>query len=153
MDKYEFFSISCEIGSILVYTNSGICEQISFTEEFIPESDENIFTIQIREYLNGERKILDFSVKYSSGPIFTKIWNYLRENVSYGRIVTYSELAKACNTNPRVVGYAMASNPLPLYIPCHRVVGSKGIGGYSGKEHNIDGIKWKKYFLTLEGSL
>lgn len=153
MDKYEIFSIRCEIGSILVYTNSEICEKISFTEESIPESGDNIFTKQIREYLNRERKILDFPVKYSSGPVFTRIWNYLRGNVSYGRIVTYSEIAKACKTNPRVVGYAMASNPLPLYIPCHRVVGSKGIGGYSGKEHNIDGIKWKKYFLTLEGSL
>ncbi len=153
MDKYEIFSIKCEIGSILVYTNSEICEKISFTEEFIPESSENIFTKQIREYLNGERKILDFPVKYSSGPVFTRIWSYLREDVSYGRIVTYSELAKACQTNPRVVGYAMASNPLPLYIPCHRVVGSEGIGGYSGKEYSIDGIKWKKYFLTLEGSL
>ncbi|ANE42372.1 cysteine methyltransferase [Fervidobacterium ngatamarikiense] len=121
-------------------------------EEVLPEYGDNIFTRQIKEYLSGERKVLDFPVKYSTGVVFEKIWSYLKENVTYGKIITYGELAKICGTNARVVGYAMASNPLPLYIPCHRVVAKNSIGGFTAR-NGKSMIKWKEYLLKLEGSL
>lgn len=151
MERYEISVVKCEIGSILIYTSSNVCHKIEFTDEPLPNMSDNIFVRQINEYLDGKRKILDFPVIYSSGHVFTKVWNYLRENVKYGTIITYGDLATACGINPRIVGYAMASNPLPIYIPCHRVVSKDGIGGFSGGKKVLDSIKWKNYLLNLEG--
>lgn len=150
MERYQISVVKCEIGSILIYTTSNVCHRIEFSDEILSNTTNNIFVQQINEYLEGKRQILDFPVSYFSGLVFTKIWNYLRENVKYGTIIKYGELAKACGTNPRIVGYAMASNPLPLYIPCHRVVSKNGIGGFSGGKIE-NSIKWKKYLLSLEG--
>lgn len=152
MGNFEISVVRAEIGSILIYTINDVCEQIQLTDEFLPEQGDNTFTKQIKEYLSGYRKILDFPAKYSSGPVFEKIWSYLKENVGYGKIITYGDLAKACKTSPKVVGYAMTSNPLPLYIPCHRVVGKNSIGGFTTKDGKSM-ITWKKYLLELEGSL
>ncbi|WP_448375344.1 methylated-DNA--[protein]-cysteine S-methyltransferase [Fervidobacterium sp.] len=155
MEKQEISVVNCEIGSILIYTRNDICERIVLTNYFHEESEDNVFTLQIKEYLNGIRQELDFPVMYKTGTMFERIWKYLKENVSYGKIITYGELGKLCNTNPRVVGHAMASNPLPLYIPCHRVVAKNSIGGFSaGNNRDINtSITWKKYLLNLEGSL
>ncbi|AFG35240.1 O-6-methylguanine DNA methyltransferase [Fervidobacterium pennivorans DSM 9078] len=152
MEKFEISVVRAEIGSILIFTRNDVCEQIQLTEDILPEYGNNIFTRQINEYLCGERKVLDFPVRYSTGPVFEKIWSYLKENVTYGKIITYGELAKICGTSARVVGYAMASNPLPLYIPCHRVVGKDSIGGFTAR-NGKSMIKWKEYLLKLEGSL
>ncbi|MGQ9855164.1 MAG: methylated-DNA--[protein]-cysteine S-methyltransferase [Fervidobacterium sp.] len=149
MQKFDLSIVSCEIGSVLIFTKNGICEKIELSNDFYAPSGENIFTAQISEYLSGKRRELDFPVRYSSGPVFEKIWESLKENVPYGKIITYGELAKICNVNPRVVGYAMAMNRLPLYIPCHRVVGKNSLGGFNGK----NGLKWKEYLLRLEGSI
>jgi methylated-DNA-[protein]-cysteine S-methyltransferase len=51
--------------------------------------------------------------------------------VSYGTTRTYGEIAENVGTAPRVVGQAMARNPTPLVIPCHRIVAAHGIGGFS----------------------
>ncbi|MGC8955147.1 MAG: methylated-DNA--[protein]-cysteine S-methyltransferase, partial [Fervidobacterium sp.] len=91
MNNSEFFVVNCEIGSILVYANSGMCEKITFTEERLPETGENIFTKQLKEYLEGKRTLLDFPVKCSSGSTFMRIWEYLRKNVEYGKIITYKQ--------------------------------------------------------------
>jgi len=154
MEKWKISVVNCEIGSILIYTRNDICERIVLTNHFHEESEDNVFTIQIREYLNGIRQEFDFPVKYKTGTTFERIWECLKEKVSYGKIITYGELGKLCNTNSRVVGYAMASNPLPLYIPCHRVVGKNSLGGFSagGNDRGVSLI-WKKYLLGLEGSI
>jgi methylated-DNA-[protein]-cysteine S-methyltransferase len=53
------------------------------------------------------------------------------QGVPYGSTSTYGEIARQVKTSPRVVGRAMANNPTPLIIPCHRIVAAKGIGGFS----------------------
>jgi methylated-DNA-[protein]-cysteine S-methyltransferase len=58
--------------------------------------------------------------------------------------MTYGEIARLAGTGPRVVGQAMARNPTPLVIPCHRVVAAKGIGGFSPS------IEIKEALLALE---
>ncbi len=68
--------------------------------------------------------------------------------VPFGKLVTYGELAERVDVphGARAVGGAVGSNPLPIFIPCHRVVASaRGLGGYSG------GLAWKERLLTLEG--
>ncbi len=76
-----------------------------------------------------------------------RVYIVLREIAPFGSVVTYSDLAKATGTHPRFVGYAMRMNPLPLIVPCHRVVGKRGLGGFSS------GVDIKEALLRFEGCL
>ena len=72
--------------------------------------------------------------------------------IPYGETRTYGEIAKILKTSPRAVGNACRNNPLPIIIPCHRVVAANGIGGYDGEtEGKILDIKYQ--LLHLEGVL
>jgi methylated-DNA-[protein]-cysteine S-methyltransferase len=64
------------------------------------------------------------------GALFARICREVR-SIPYGETATYGEVASRVGTGPRVVGQAMARNPVPLIIPCHRVVSRSGPGGYS----------------------
>lgn len=78
-----------------------------------------------------------------------RIWELLRE-IPYGSAVTYGELARRYgerwgHTSPRAVGGAVRRNPLPVFLPCHRVVGADGsLTGFAG------GLAWKAWLLGLE---
>ena len=61
---------------------------------------------------------------------YSQIYRAVKE-VPYGSTMTYGGIARQVGTSPRVVGQAMANNPTPLVIPCHRIVAQGGIGGFS----------------------
>ncbi len=75
----------------------------------------------------------------------------LLESVPYGQVVTYGELAKRSGSTipARGIGSIMGSNPIPIIVPCHRVVAGNGLGGFSGG----DGLESKQALLALEGQL
>lgn len=66
-------------------------------------------------------------------------------NIPSGETCTYGELADILKTAPRALGQALGANPLPILVPCHRVVAARGLGGFSC------GVEWKKRLLELEG--
>lgn len=107
----------------------------------------NIATEQLGEYFSGKRR--SFDIPFDLRPVhgFKKnILNHL-QNVSYGYRVTYSELAYAAG-NPaavRAVGSACSTNPIPILIPCHRVIKSGGIVG-----NYVGGTKAKEFLLGIE---
>ena len=74
-----------------------------------------------------------------------QIYKFLKEFVTFGRVITYGEIAKRFNTSPRFIGYCMKINPFPVIIPCHRVLSRNGLGGYSA------GLEIKKKLLRHEG--
>ena len=78
----------------------------------------------------------------------------LYETVPYGRSVTYGELAdrSGARVPARAIGGIMGSNPLPIVVPCHRVLAHDGLGGYSGGGQ-LDGLAVKRWLLTMEGVL
>ena len=82
-----------------------------------------------------------------SGTVFQrKVWEHIL-SIPYGKTLHYGDLARALNTSPRAVGGACARNPIPLLIPCHRVVGKTGaLTGYSGG----GGLRTKQVLLSLE---
>ncbi|QTA37380.1 methylated-DNA--[protein]-cysteine S-methyltransferase [Thermosipho ferrireducens] len=135
--------VTTKIGSIVIAIVDGKAVAINFVNKKLEERNAGDFTEQVKEYFSGERKVLDFPVNIKGGLIFRKIWETVRK-IPYGEIMTYGEVAKQLNINPRVVGFAMAKNPLPLYIPCHRIVGKNELGGFT------PGISWKKFLLSLE---
>jgi methylated-DNA-[protein]-cysteine S-methyltransferase len=75
----------------------------------------------------------------------------LYETVPFGQVVTYGQLGERSRSGvpARAIGKIMGSNPVPVIVPCHRVVAGNGIGGYSGGS----GIEIKRWLLTLEGAL
>ena len=78
----------------------------------------------------------------------SRVLKVLRDITGCGETITYGELAMRAGTgSPRAVGQAMRRNPIPIVIPCHRVVARNGIGGYSV------GLHWKKFLLKLERSI
>lgn len=91
--------------------------------------------------------LVDVPVALAGPPFFVKAWAALRE-VRRGEVCSYAQLAGAAGSPraTRAIGQAMASNPLPLVVPCHRVLAGHGqLGGYTG------GTQRKRALLSLEG--
>ena len=109
---------------------------------------------QLREYFAGQRR--DFMLPLdlpSTEPVSEAVLQALR-TVRYGETITYAELAKLSGTGvpARAIGEIMAANPVPIIIPCHRVVASDGLGGYSGGEPGRH-LETKRWLLENEGAL
>src|SRR5262245_26775619 len=104
---------------------------------------------QLAEYAAGEREVFDLVLDWEGvEPGHRRVLETLVEMAPYGTTVTYGDLAaRAGGIDPRDVGVMMATNPLPLVVPCHRVVASDGLGGYGG------GLDLKRRLLELEGVL
>ncbi len=101
---------------------------------------------QLRAYFAGELETFDLALAPDGTPFQQAVWNRLRE-IPYGETISYGELARRVG-NPnasRAVGLANGSNPIPIVIPCHRVIGSNGkLTGYGG------GLPIKEKLLALE---
>jgi len=98
---------------------------------------------KLSRYFKG--KPVDFSefkVRYPSLFAERVLENVRR--IQYGKVLTYSELARNLSTSPRAVGVALKNNPALVVVPCHRVVSKGGIGGYS------EGVEIKRELLKLE---
>ncbi len=103
---------------------------------------------QINQYFAGQRKQFQIPLDYQCGE-FQKSACEQMDQIAYGETLTYGELAKLLNTSAQAVGNACGGNPFPLIIPCHRVLGSKGLGGYSGN----GGIETKLELLKHEATI
>jgi methylated-DNA-[protein]-cysteine S-methyltransferase len=104
-------------------------------------------TAQLTEYFAGERRRFDLELDLGPGTAFElSVWNELRR-IPYGETVSYMQLAEAVGRPDRVraVGGVVGRTPIPIVIPCHRVIGSDGtLTGYGG------GLDRKEALLTLE---
>ena len=118
---------------------------------FKPEFIENPAALraerqQIQEYLAGRRKEFDLTLDIHHAPFSTKVLQAVAA-VQYGQTATYGSIARAVESPraSRAVGRANATNPLPIVIGCHRIIGSDGsLTGYGG------GIELKKTLLRME---
>lgn len=102
--------------------------------------------VQLVEYFNGERKEFDLPLNPSGTDFQQTVWSELL-NIPYGEVRFYKDIASAIGkpNSIRAVGSANNKNPIPIIIPCHRVVGvNNDLVGYSG------GIAIKKYLLEIE---
>lgn len=104
---------------------------------------------QIREYFGGRRKDFDLPLDLHGTPNQQMVWQGLLE-IPFGKTLSYGELAGHIGSprGARAVGTACGRNPVPVIVPCHRVIGSTGgLHGYGG------GLWRKKLLLELEGAL
>ena len=99
----------------------------------------------LHEYFDGHRLDFDLPLAPAGTPYRQRVWDALRR-IPPASTRSYADIARAVGGSPRAVGGANAANPIPILIPCHRVVAVNGIGGYSGG----DGLNTKRYLLALE---
>lgn len=145
--KYQFENISL----YLVATETHLIN-IQFTQpqKALLQTTEllSMATIQLDEYFQGKRTTFSLPFKLTGTPFQLAVWKEL-QNIPYGKTTSYKEIAQKINKPKacRAVGMANNKNPLPIIIPCHRVIGSNGkLIGYAG------GLKLKNYLLELEQS-
>ena len=100
---------------------------------------------QLQAYFDGELTQFNLPLAPYGSPYRQRIWQALRD-IPYGQTASYAAIALRAGGSARSVGGANGANPIPILIPCHRVVGTSGAGGYSGG----DGIETKTWLLTLE---
>ena len=102
----------------------------------------------IAEYFKHPQ-IIQTHYLYKGTPFQEKIWQAIA-NIPLGKTVTYGDLAKRYHTSARAIGMACRANPLPIVIPCHRVVGKGHLGGFAGDTAGKL-IKIKQWLLAHEG--
>ena len=101
---------------------------------------------QLDEYFAGSRRIFDLPLRLRGTGFQTEVWEALQQ-IPYGEVLSYGRLAGAIGRPQaqRAVGMACNRNPVPIVVPCHRVLGSSGhLTGYAG------GLGIKAYLLDLE---
>ena len=104
---------------------------------------------QIQAYCQHSKRSFKVKLRLQGTAFQQSVWHELQK-IPFGQVKTYGELARQLRTSPRAVGNACRRNPVPLIIPCHRIVAATGIGGYagttSGQVHSI-----KRELLQHEG--
>jgi len=104
---------------------------------------------QLERYFRGKLRRFDLKLAARGTPFQKRVWKLMRA-IPFGEIGTYGGIAAALGSGPRAVGLACARNPIPIIVPCHRVLSSDGkIGGYTGGE----GLPTKRKLLAIEGVL
>lgn len=154
MKQYCYYQ--SPFGKLLLIGNDGILEELHFPDaaeqELIAEDcqyDETVFNEvlrQLAEYFAGNRQVFDLKIVPKGTPFQKRVWQELQK-IPFGRTASYGEIAervgnaKAC----RAVGMANNKNPIPIIVPCHRVIGKNGsLVGFGG------GLDLKKQLLNLE---
>ncbi len=148
------------IGALQLLVRDGALIRICFPEQFYEVSDEQqvspynsdvlqTASAQLQEYFAGQRQRFDLPLGAQGTAFQHSVWRALGE-IPYGELRSYRDIACQIGRDKavRAVGAANGRNPLPIVVPCHRVIGSDGsLTGFAG------GLAIKRQLLMLEGSL
>src|SRR5438270_6341879 len=101
---------------------------------------------QLAAYFAGRLRDFDLPLALAGSPFQQRVWRAM-QRIPYGETRSYGELAHETDSGPRAVGTACGTNPIPIIVPCHRVLAAgRRIGGYSGGA----GIETKRLLLEIE---
>lgn len=138
-------------GPVLVVESAGTIAEIRFATGTERDRDDTPLLRrterQITEYFAGTRRQFDLPLAPARTGFQARV-RAAMQAIPYGQTRSYGELAHGAGGGPRAIGQACGANPLPLVVPCHRVVASNGLGGYSGGK----GLATKRFLLALEGN-
>ena len=101
---------------------------------------------QLDAYFDRRLEAFDLPLKPAGTDFQQLVWRQMTM-IPRGATRTYGEIAKSLDSGARPVGTACGRNPVPIIIPCHRILSATGLGGYSGS----GGLETKKFLLRLEG--
>ncbi len=140
-----------------------VLEGLNLTQaRFVHLRDENLIMVgqysdfanevfsQLANYVNDPKFNFSLPLKYTGSTHQLNVWNTML-SIRSGEALSYGEVARLIKSSPRAVGGACGKNPLPIFIPCHRIIAAKGqLGGFNSG--NLDlGLKIKKWLLEHEG--
>lgn len=151
---YYFDGIATPIGRLHIVVSDKAVVRIylpgeSWKEEYVRASKHPLIVRakrEFKEYFSGKRKTFTVPARYSGTAFQERTWGILR-GIPYGKTISYSEEARRMGKKNavRAVGSANGRNPVPIIVPCHRVVAKNGgPGGYGG------GVRVKRKLLALE---
>lgn len=146
--------VSTPIGWLSIAEHEGKLADISFmdrksgTRQQVSRLEEKT-GIQLAGYFQKKTRCFNLPLGLQGTDFQLRVWRALSD-IPFGEVRTYGQLARQLRSSPRAVGNACRANPLPIVIPCHRVVSAQGIGGYAGK---ISGsvLERKRWLLNHEG--
>ena len=136
------------IGVWEIITDGGFLTKINLVDNAGEELRDDVgeeVKRQLSGYFAGKLKIFDLPIRLNGKGFCLKVWESMRA-IPYGKTVTYGELASMAGSEKayRSAGSCAGKNPIPIIVPCHRVVASNGLGGFGL------GLDVKKYLLALE---
>lgn len=141
------------LGKIGITEANGRITNLYFTTDQLPKGVDvyetpllNEASMQLESYLLGKLHLFNLPLDPSGTPFMKEVWKSLCE-IPYGKTATYKEIAVRIGAPKaaRAVGLANNRNPIPIFIPCHRVIGANGsLTGYRG------GLELKKLLLDIE---
>ena len=150
----NFQYLNTPIGALRLVSNGAQLVNIEFEGQYRATDDIEISDAvlavcadQLTGYFAGKRRHFELPLAARGTPFQQSVWDALAD-IPYGELRTYRDIARAIG-NPaavRAVGAANGRNPLPIVVPCHRVIGSNGtLTGFAG------GLEAKRFLLQLEG--
>jgi methylated-DNA-[protein]-cysteine S-methyltransferase len=151
--KINFFPYDTVIGKIAIAEKNRSITNVYFETDSIPH-DLNLCetdgikeaATQLNQYLNGTLKVFSLPISPEGTSFMQSVWSALGR-IPYGETVSYKTIASAIGKPKavRAVGMANNKNPIPIFIPCHRVIGTNGkLTGYRG------GLELKKKLIDME---
>lgn len=150
----ETLCIKSPVGDLTLFEDGGKIIALDWGQGFdTPRTGDNPTLNQaaqaLRDYFHsGADDFKSLPLDPRGTDFQRRVWTEMQK-IKPGHVKTYGEIAAALNSSPRAVGNACAANPIPILIPCHRVVAQNALGGYTGD----GGLDTKTQLLRLEGYL
>ncbi|MQY43057.1 methylated-DNA--[protein]-cysteine S-methyltransferase [Epibacterium sp. SM1969] len=147
-EQYRVASVATPVGQLYLSETDGFIHRLDWQGQERGRSAELAEGVaQITRYFAGQLQEFDLPLKLS-GSSFQQRVQQLMLDIPFGETRTYGDLAQEIGGAAQPVGNACGANALPLLVPCHRVLGRNGLGGYSG----AGGVETKVALLRHEGA-
>lgn len=159
MIAIESLYVESPIGGLRLYEQDGAIIRIDWRQTPEPSDDvsgnEARSTLlvqaaeQLDDYFARRRQTFDLPLKPAGASLNQAVWQAMLQ-IPFGRTRTYGEVSTELQSTAQEVGAACGANPIPIIIPCHRILAAGGrLGGYSGR----GGVETKRWLLHFEGAL
>lgn len=116
------------------------------------DSIAHLACVQIQAYLDNPGFAFDLPLRLSGTRHRLEVWEAM-QRIPAGEVRTYGEIAREVRSSARAVGGACGANPIPLVVPCHRIVAAGGLGGFMGARDDGFELSVKRWLLGHEGAL
>lgn len=139
------------LGPLTVFAVAGEIVSLDWGKGMETEDTPQVLkdaAVQLAEYFAGKRRDFTLPLNPEGSAFQKKVWDAMRA-IPYGQTRTYGEVARELRTAAQAVGGACGANHIPIIIPCHRILGTGSLGGYSG----MGALDTKRELLRLEGAI
>ena len=140
------------VGALILQSNNSAITRVSWADHGNPmpsgQSDRicDFAARELQFYFSGRLKTFSVPVALDGSALQLRVWEVMT-NIPFGEVLTYGDVARDVGSGPQAVGTACGQNPIPVIIPCHRIVGAGGkLTGFSGGT----GIETKAFLLDYE---